>query len=57
MDSKGQNQGPNPPAGFYVPPQPPPAYEAEQRNYQYPPQQHQQHLVQRKPCLSLTIFV
>lgn len=54
MDSKGypnQNQGENPPPGFYVPPQPPPAYDAGQPNYQYPPQQ-QQHLVQRMFCFS-----
>ncbi|KAG4076956.1 hypothetical protein HA402_015943 [Bradysia odoriphaga] len=43
MDPKGQPQN-APPAGFYVPPQPPPAYEAGQTNYQFQPQQ--QHLVQ-----------
>lgn len=42
MDPKGQAQN-APPAGFYVPPQPPPAYDAGQ----FQPQQ-QQHLVQRK---------
>lgn len=51
MEPKGhhhENQGENPPAaGFYVPQQPPPAYEAGQPNYTYP-QQQQQHLVQRK---------
>lgn len=50
MDPKGhplQNQGQHPPPGpgFYVPPQPPPAYDAGQPNYHNPPQQH---LVQRK---------
>lgn len=60
MDPKGyphgnqeQLQGHNPPPGFYAPPQPPPAYEMGQPNYQYP--QSQPHLVQRKksfftPC-------
>ncbi len=47
MDPKGNIHGQNPPpAGFHVPPQPPPAYDAGQTNYHYEPQQ--QHLVQRK---------
>lgn len=48
MDAKAYpepNHEHNP--GFYVPPQPPPAYEAGQPNYQYPQGQHP-HLVQRK---------
>lgn len=52
MDPKGHSQGNqeslqghNPPPGFYVPPQPPPAYEMGQPNYQY--SQHAQ-IVQRK---------
>lgn len=53
MDPKGYHQGNqeplqghNPSHGFYVPPQPPPAYEMGQPNYQYP--QSQPHIVQRK---------